>query len=206
MKLDAGKGRWCLISISRHCVRGLGLTVPAPALAVSQSWPLVVQFSKKGGIAHRVSNKQSGGSNPLKRISWCFVVLLVMMTGASAARADIITYTFTGAGGTLGTNWTLIDPNGYLTPPTGNVVGLLQTDTDLILDDPINGPEDFGPLTEIAFGTPPSEPSYYGMQMASSSFHSPPSLFHKWTSRPPGLMNSQTSSRCKTVFQRVSER
>ena len=93
-----------------------------------------------------------------------------MMTGASAARADIITYTFTGAGGTLGTNWTLIDPNGYLTPPTGNVVGLLQTDTDLILDDPINGPEDFGPLTEIAFGTPPSEPSYYGMQMASNSF------------------------------------
>ena len=75
-----------------------------------------------------------------------------------------------GAAGTSGTSWTLVDPDGFLTVPSGNVIGLVQTATDLILVDPMTGPEDFGPLTNINVGSPPIEPDYYGIQMGSSSF------------------------------------
>ena len=81
-----------------------------------------------------------------------------------------MTYTFVGQNGTAGTNWTLVDPNGFLTVPSGNVIDLLQKATDLILVDPMTGPQDFGPITNINVGNPPLEPAFYGIQMGSSSF------------------------------------
>ncbi|HUA22161.1 MAG TPA: PEP-CTERM sorting domain-containing protein [Bryobacteraceae bacterium] len=97
-----------------------------------------------------------------------FLVVLLMLIGADAA-ADVI-YSFVGQGGTSGTNWTLVDPSGYLTVPSGNVISLVQTATDLILVDPMTGPQDFGPLTNITVGNPPLQPDYYGITMGSSSF------------------------------------
>ena len=106
----------------------------------------------------------------MKSKLWSFLVVILMLIGADAARADAVTYTFMGAGGTSGTSWTLVDPSGFLTVPSGNVIGLVQTATDLILVDPITGPQDFGPLTNISVFSPPLEPAYYGIQMGSSSF------------------------------------
>jgi len=110
---------------------------------------------------------QDGDRDPMKsRVS--FLVVLLMLIGADAA-ADVI-YSFVGQGGTSGTNWTLVDPSGYLTVPSGNVISLVQTATDLILVDPMTGPQDFGPLTNITVGNPPLQPDYYGITMGSSSF------------------------------------
>jgi hypothetical protein len=106
----------------------------------------------------------------MKSMLWSFLAVILILMGAHAAAASPITYTFVGAEGTAGTNWTLVDTNGYLTVPSGNVIGLVQTATDLILVDPMTGPQDFGPLTNITFGSPPAEPAYYGLQMGSSSF------------------------------------
>jgi hypothetical protein len=64
----------------------------------------------------------------------------------------------------------LVDPDGFLTVPSGNVISLVQTATDLILVDPMTGPEDFGPLTNISVFSPLIEPAYYGIQLGSSSF------------------------------------
>ena len=105
----------------------------------------------------------------MKSMLWSFLVVSILI-GADVAHADTVTYTFVGAGGTSGTSWTLVDPNGYLTVPSGNVIDLLQTATDLILVDPMTGPQDFGPLTNITVGSPPLEPAYYGIQMGTSSF------------------------------------
>jgi len=114
---------------------------------------------------------QDGGrSDAMKSVLWSFLVVMLMWMAPDAARANTVTYTFAGEGGTAGTNWTLVDPSGFLTVPSGNVIGLVQTATDLILVDPINGPQDFGPLTNINVGIPPLFPGYYGIQLASSSF------------------------------------
>jgi hypothetical protein len=106
----------------------------------------------------------------MKSMLWCFLAVILMLIGSDVVRADTVIYSFVGAAGTAGTSWTLVDTSGYLTPPTGNVIDLVQTATDLILDDPINGAEDFGALTNITFGVPPLEPDYYGMQLGSSTF------------------------------------
>ena len=105
----------------------------------------------------------------MKSMLWSFLVVSILIA-ADVAQAGTVTYTFVGAAGTSGTNWTLVDPDGFLTVPSGNVIGLVQTATDLILVDPMTGPEDFGPLTNITVGSPPLEPAYYGIQLGSSSF------------------------------------
>jgi PEP-CTERM motif len=114
--------------------------------------------------------RRGGGSNPMKSMLWSFLAVILVLIRADVAAADTVTYTFVGAGGTSGTSWTLVDPDGFLTVPSGNVISLVQTATDLILVDPMTGPEDFGPLTNIRVGNPPSEPDYYGIQLGSSSF------------------------------------
>lgn len=106
----------------------------------------------------------------MRTILWSFLVVILITIGAVVAAADTVTYTFAGQGGTAGTSWTLVDTSGFLTVPSGNVISLVQTATDLILVDPMTGPQDFGPLTSITVGSPSSEPDYFGIQMASSSF------------------------------------
>ncbi len=106
----------------------------------------------------------------MKSMVLSFLVVILMLVGANVVRADTVTYTFVGAAGTAGTSWTLVEMNGYLTPPTGNVIGLVQTATDLILPDPMTGSDDFGPLTNISVVSPPLEPDYYGISMGSSTF------------------------------------
>jgi len=106
----------------------------------------------------------------MKSTSWSFLAVIFILIGADVVQADTVTYSFVGQGGTAGTSWTLVDPDGYLTVPSGNVIGLVQTATDLILDDPMTGPEDFGPLTNISVFSPPLEPDYYGIQLGSSTF------------------------------------
>ncbi len=122
----------------------------------------------------------------MKNMLWRFLVLIPILIGADVAQADTITYTFVGQLGTAGTSWTLVDTNGYLTVPSGNVIGLVQTATDLILDAPMTGPQDFGPLTSITIGKPPSEPDYYGIVLASSSFTLSPLFIPKADFTIPG--------------------
>lgn len=105
----------------------------------------------------------------MKSILWSFLVVSILI-GADTARANTVIYSFVGAEGTAGTSWTLVDPDGYLTVPSGNVIDLVQTATDLILVDPMTGPEDFGPLTLIAVHPVSGEPDSYGISMGSSSF------------------------------------
>ena len=105
----------------------------------------------------------------MNRTWWSFLVVILTLIGADVAQAAVI-YSFVGQEGTAGTNWTLVDPDGYLTVPSGNVIGLVQTATDLILIDPMTGPEDFGPLTNISVTGVSGQPDYYGISMGSSSF------------------------------------
>jgi hypothetical protein len=105
----------------------------------------------------------------MKSMLWSFLVASILLA-ANVAQADTVTYTFVGQGGTAGTSWTLVDTGGYLTVPSGNVISLVQTATDLILLDPMTGPEDFGPLTLIGVGNPPLDPADYGIVLGSSSF------------------------------------
>ncbi len=56
-------------------------------------------------------------------------LLMVLVFSAVFAYADIISYTFTGATGVTGTDWTLIDPSGYI-PDDTNVVNLLTAPAD----------------------------------------------------------------------------
>ena len=65
---------------------------------------------------------------PLRSLLRSLLVILILI-GAGIASADTVTYTFVGAEGTSGTSWTLVDPTGYLSVPTGNVIGLVQTAT-----------------------------------------------------------------------------
>jgi hypothetical protein len=56
---------------------------------------------------------------------------MFLAISAAFAHADAISYTFTGADGVTGTDWTLVDPNGYI-PDDTNVVNLLTSSTDFI--------------------------------------------------------------------------
>jgi hypothetical protein len=134
----------------------------------------------------RTKNKDAGGNNPMKSMLWSFLAVILMLIGADIAAANTVTYTFVGQLGTLGTNWTLVDPSGFLTVPSGNVIGLVQTATDLILVDPMTGPQDFGPLTNISVGSPPLEPAYYGIVLGSSSFTLAPLFIPKADFTTPG--------------------
>jgi PEP-CTERM motif len=70
-------------------------------------------------------------------------ILVLLVCGAAFACADIISYTFTGEGGDAGTDWTLVDPNGFI-PNDTNVVGLLTASTDFF-----SFGVDYGPLIGI---------------------------------------------------------
>jgi hypothetical protein len=71
-----------------------------------------------------------------------------MLIGATAAQADTISYTFTGVNGVAGTDWTLVDPNGYI-PDGTNVVNLLTTSTDFFSLNQNGQLQDYGPLIGI---------------------------------------------------------
>ncbi len=101
----------------------------------------------------------------MRSMSWSCLVVMLMLMGADVARADTVTYTYVGAGGVSGTSWTLVDTSGYLTVPSGNVIGLVQTATDLIA-----GGDDLGPLTNISVNPVSGEPAYYGISMGTASF------------------------------------
>jgi hypothetical protein len=107
----------------------------------------------------------------MKTTLWSFLTIVSILIAADVAQADTITYTFVGAGGASGTNLTLVDPNGYLTGSSTNLIGLVQTATDLLLFDPgTNSEDDFGPLTNILVTGVSGQPNYYGITLGSSSF------------------------------------
>lgn len=68
---------------------------------------------------------------------------MFLVVSAAFGCADTITYTFTGATGVAGTDWTLIDPSGYI-PDDTPVVNLLTTSTDYF-----SFGQDDGPLIGI---------------------------------------------------------
>lgn len=70
-------------------------------------------------------------------------ILMLLVCGAAFACADIISYTFTGEAGDAGTDWTLVDPGGFI-PDDTNVVGLLTASTDFF-----SFGVDYGPLIVI---------------------------------------------------------
>jgi hypothetical protein len=70
-------------------------------------------------------------------------VVFFMLIGATVAHANAISYTFTGDGGVTGTEWTLVDPNGYI-PVGTNVVNLLTESTNFF-----SLGVDYGPLIGI---------------------------------------------------------
>lgn len=72
------------------------------------------------------------------------VVLMFLVCGAAFACADVISYTFTGEGGDAGTDWTLVDPSGFIPNNDTNVVGLLTASTDFF-----SFGVDYGPLIGI---------------------------------------------------------
>jgi hypothetical protein len=69
--------------------------------------------------------------------------------------------------------WNELDLGRYRWIPNSSVRKChwsVQTATDLIVVDPMLGPEDFGPLTIIGVGNPPLDPADYGIVLGSSSF------------------------------------
>ena len=74
-------------------------------------------------------------------------ILMFLVCGAAFACADIISYAFTGEDGDAGTDWTLVDPSGFI-PDGTNVVGLLTASTDFfsfgVDDGPLIGIGDAG--------------------------------------------------------------
>jgi hypothetical protein len=70
-------------------------------------------------------------------------ILMLLVCGGAFACADVISYTFTGEGGDAGTDWTLVDPSGFI-PNDTNVVGLLTASTDFF-----SFGVDYGPLIGI---------------------------------------------------------
>jgi|SRR5579862_8087307 len=69
--------------------------------------------------------------------------VIFLVISVAFAHADEISYTFTGEGGDLGTDWTLVDPSGYI-PDDTNVLDLLTSSTDFI-----EFGVDYGPLIGI---------------------------------------------------------
>jgi hypothetical protein len=72
------------------------------------------------------------------------ITVVMFLVVAAFAHADTVTYTFTGAGGEAGTDWTLVDPSGYI-PDDTNVLSLLTESTDFY-----SMGVDYGPLIGIA--------------------------------------------------------
>jgi PEP-CTERM motif-containing protein len=73
-------------------------------------------------------------------------VVLLLLVFQLPARADTVTYTFTGADGLAGTNFTYVSTSGFLSFPTGNLVP--TTATDFFFDG-----VDKGPLGTINFNS-----------------------------------------------------
>src|SRR5580704_14722625 len=79
----------------------------------------------------------------MRNLRTMITLLMFLVINAAFAYGDIISYTFTGASGVAGTDWTLIDPSGYI-PDDTPVVNLLTASTDFFS----NG-QDYGPLIGI---------------------------------------------------------
>ncbi len=71
-------------------------------------------------------------------------LLMFLISSGAFAYADVISYTFTGEGGDAGTDWTLVDPSGFI-PDDTNVLDLLTSSTDFI-----EFGVDYGPLIGIS--------------------------------------------------------
>ena len=80
----------------------------------------------------------------LKNLLIAFGLLFGILTWSPAANAASITYTFTGSGDLAGTDFTYVDPTGFLAFDTGELTP--TTSTDLF----ISG-ADHGPLTGFDF-------------------------------------------------------
>ena len=90
----------------------------------------------------------------MKNTPFGFVFLFALLTGAPAANGASITYTFTGAGSFTGTDFTFVDPAGFLTFDTGMLTPTSSTDlfykgTD---EGPLSG-FDFQSSTNYALST-----------------------------------------------------
>jgi hypothetical protein len=93
----------------------------------------------------------------VKNTLFGFVFLSALLIGAPAANAASITYTFTGSGGVYGgTDFTYIDPTGFLTFDTGTLTP--TTSTDLFFSG-----TDEGPLTGFEFKTSTEYVLYAGL-------------------------------------------
>jgi hypothetical protein len=79
----------------------------------------------------------------MRKLLSLFTIAMIMLIGAKAALAGAISYTFTGANGEAGTDWTLVDPSGYI-PDGTNVVDLVTTSTDFF-----SFGQDYGPIIGI---------------------------------------------------------
>jgi hypothetical protein len=80
----------------------------------------------------------------MKSLSITFLLLLCVFASAPAANASSITYTFTGAQGLSGTNFTYISPSGFLAFDTGILTPTTSTDLHVL-------GADYGPLTGFDF-------------------------------------------------------
>ena len=70
-------------------------------------------------------------------------LLMFLVISGALVYGEVVSYTFTGATGVAGTDWTLVSPSGYI-PNDTNVVGLLTTSTDFM-----SLGVDYGPLIGI---------------------------------------------------------
>src|SRR5580692_9089748 len=84
-----------------------------------------------------------GKPKNMRSLRRMITLLMFLVVSAAFGYADTITYTFTGANGEAGTDWTLIDPSGYI-PDDTPVVNLLTTSTDFF-----SFGQDYGPLIGI---------------------------------------------------------
>jgi hypothetical protein len=50
----------------------------------------------------------------MRNLRRTMTLLVFLVISAAFGYANVISYTFTGAGGDAGTDWTLVDPSGYI--------------------------------------------------------------------------------------------
>jgi hypothetical protein len=79
----------------------------------------------------------------MRNLRRTMTLLVFLVISAAFGYANVISYTFTGAGGDAGTDWTLVDPSGYI-PDNTPVVNLLTASTDFF-----SFGVDYGPLIGI---------------------------------------------------------
>ena len=79
----------------------------------------------------------------MRSLTRAITLLMFLVIGVTFAYADVISYTFTGANGSAGTDWTLVDPNGFI-PDNTNVVNLVTSSTDFF-----SMGVDYGPIIGI---------------------------------------------------------